>query len=268
MPSFWEVVNEVIDEADVVLEILDARFPEETRNKEIENKLIRKHKKIIYILNKSDLLTEKFSSFKFDFEPYIFVSAKNNLGTTRLRSILKDLAREKENTYTKLKTMVKSKLKEVPLLVGVLGYPNTGKSSLINVMKQKKSALTSSTPGFTRGMQKIRIGKNIYLIDTPGVFAYKEYKKSDDVMYTLANIKDYRKIKDPDTVAINILNRAIKNNPRIIEELYKIKPTEDAEETLELIAKKYNWLVKGGKPNIDQVSRKIIQDWQRGRLII
>ncbi|MBI2148575.1 50S ribosome-binding GTPase [Candidatus Woesearchaeota archaeon] len=221
MTSFWKVVNQVIDESDVVLEVLDARYPEETRNKEIENKLIKQHKKIIYILNKSDLIKEKFSDLKFDFEPYVFVSAKNNLGTTKLRGIIRDLARDKRRSYEMLKKSVsKTKVKEQPLLVGVLGYPNTGKSSLINVLKQKKSALTSSTPGFTRGMQKIRIGKDIYLIDTPGVFAYKEYKK-EDIRHTLVNIKDYRKIK-----------------------------------------------LKGGVANIDQTSRRIIQDWQRGRLII
>jgi len=66
MPSFWDVVNHVLDEADVILEVLDARFPEETRNKEIENKVIRNNKKIIYVLNKSDLIREKFTDLNND----------------------------------------------------------------------------------------------------------------------------------------------------------------------------------------------------------
>jgi len=237
--------------------------------KEIESKLRKAHKMMIYVLNKSDLLKERFSDLVFDFEPYVFVSAKNNLGTTKLRNILRDLAKEKQISYRRLKSSVReTKVKEEPLLVGVLGYPNTGKSSLINVLKQKKAALTSSTPGFTKGMQKVRIGKNIYLIDTPGVFAYKENKFLDEKQYTLTNVKDYRKVKDPDIVAVEILDRAYRNNPDAIEDLYGVKPRSDPEETLELIAKKFNWLVKGGKPNIDQVSRRIIQDWQRGKLII
>src|SRR3989344_378475 len=157
MVSFWRVVNEVIRDSDVVLEVLDARFPEETRNKEIEEKIKKInqkgiHKKLIYVLNKSDLVKEKFCNLEFDFSPYVFVSAKNNLGTTRLRSLLKEEARKKK-----------------PLIVGILGYPNTGKSSLINALKQKRSAGVGAAPGFTRGLQKIKISRDIYLLDTPGV---------------------------------------------------------------------------------------------------
>lgn len=252
MTSFWRVVNEVIRDSDVILEVLDVRFPEETRNREVEDKIEKInqkgiHKKIVFVLNKSDLLKEKFSDIKLNFQPYIFVSAKNNLGTTKLRELLKKEAKKRKT-----------------LIVGVLGYPNTGKSSLINALKQKKSAGVGSVPGFTRGLQKIRITKNIYLLDTPGVFAYKE--KSEE-KHTLINVKDYRKVKSPDIVAIEILEMAKTKNPNIITELYGVKLKDDPEETLKDIAKKFNWLQKGGKPNIDQTSRKIIQDWQRGKII-
>ena len=270
MVSFWKVVNDVIFEADVIIEVLDARFPEETRNREIEQKLLRLHKKIIYVLNKSDLLTIKFSDLKHDFDPFVYVSAKNNLGTTKLRGFLKEYLREKQWGFKRVKVMLKTPPKEMPpLIVGVVGYPNTGKSSLINALKQRRSASTSSTPGFTRGIQKIRIAKEIYLIDTPGVFAYKEGRKaSEEKKITLINVKDYRKVKDPEYVAIEILDRCYKSKPQIIEETYGVKPMEDPEQTLELIARKFNWLIKGGKPNLDQTARKIIQDWQRGKIII
>ena len=248
MVSFWRVVNKVILEADVILEVLDARFPEETRNLEVERKVLRENKKIIYLLNKSDLVKKKFSEIPLSFGPHVFVSAKENLGTTKVRNMLRDLAKEKK-----------------PLLVGVLGYPNTGKSSIINALKQKKSAGTSSIPGFTRGIQKIRIGKDIYVIDTPGVFAYKE---KDEEKQVLTNVRDFRKVKDPESIALEILNRAYEGNPKIIKEVYKVEASEYSEITLERIAEKFNWLVKGGKPNIDQTARKIIQDWQRGKLII
>ena len=248
MVSFWRVVNEVIRDSDIILEVLDARFPEETRNREIEEKIAKcRNKKLIFILNKSDLVRERFSEVKFDREPYIFVSAKENLGTTRLRGMLRGLVKNK------------------PIIVGVVGYPNTGKSSLINVLKQKRSVRTSPNPGFTRALQKIRISKDIYLLDTPGVFAYKEKSEEKDA---LTNVKDYRKVKDPEAVALEILRIAKEKNPKIIEDLYKLKLKSDPEELLEEIARKLNWLIKGGKPNIDQTSRRIIQDWQRGKIII
>ncbi len=253
MTSFWKVVNRVIRDSDVIIEVLDARFPEETRNTEIEDKIKKINdkgvdKKLIFVLNKSDLLKQKFSDIKLDFEPCVFVSAKENLGTTKLRKLL--------NKFVK---------KGKPLIVGIVGYPNTGKSSVINVLKQKRSAGVGSVPGFTRGLQKIRITKNIYLLDTPGVFPYKE--KTEE-KHTLINVRDYRKVKDPDIIAAEILKQLTEKNPAAIEELYKIKPLEDSEKTLELIARKFNWLVKGGKPNIDQTARRIIMDWQRGKLIV
>lgn len=247
MAQFWRVVNKVLDEADIILEVLDARFPEETRNKEVEHKIKKKGKKVIYILNKSDLLKEKIQDIKIDLEPHIFTSATKNLGTTKLRKALNDHVEDK------------------PLMVGLVGYPNTGKSSLINVLKQRKSAKTSSTPGFTKGLQKIRITRNIYLLDTPGVFPYRERSEEKHI---LINVKDYRKVKEPDLIALEILKKAYTKDKKVIENLYGIKPKKDPEKTLELIAKKFNWLLKGGKPNIDLTSRKIIQDWQRGKLII
>lgn len=248
--SFWDVVNDVIKTSDVVLEILDSRFIEETRNKEIEEKVTRRGKRIIFVLNKSDLLTIPFSEVKHSFieGEFVFVSAKDNLGTTILRSKIKEAEKR-------------------PLIVGVLGYPNTGKSSLINALKQKKSAKTAATAGFTRGLQKIKIDKDIYLLDTPGVIPYKE---KDDVKHAVINIMSPSKIKNPEIIAAGLLEIAIKRNPKIIEMLYKTKyeEGEDLEDFLGRIAINLKWLKKKGMPNIDLVSRRIIEDWQRGKIIL
>jgi len=247
---FWDVVNEVIKESDIILEVIDARFIDQTRNLEIEDKVNMRGKRLIFILNKSDLITIPLATVEHSLkgQEYVFVSAKNNLGTTILRSKIKE---EKKR----------------PLIVGILGYPNTGKSSLINVLKQKKSAGTASVAGFTRGLQKIKIDTGIYLLDTPGVIPYKE---KDDIKHAMINIKHPSKIEDPEFIAEDILIIAIEKNPKLVETLYKIKLKEGEEipELLGRIALNFKWLKKGGLPNIDLISRKIIEDWQRGRLII
>ncbi len=244
---FWKIVNKVINDSDIILEVLDARFPEETRNLEIEKKIKRWNKKIIYVLNKADLLKEKFEDIKLDFSPYVFVSAKNNLGTTKLRNLILD------------------QIKSRPVNIGIVGYPNTGKSSLINVLKQRKSARTSPTPGFTKGLQKIKIQEGIYLLDTPGVIPFQE---KNEVKHALINIKDYTKIKDPDIIAYKIIEEILRKDKKILEKAYDIKvDTEDPQLLLERIALKLNWLLKGGKPNIDQIARRIISDFQRGKIV-
>jgi len=243
--NYWEIVDYVIRNSDIVIEVIDARFIEETRNLELEEKIRRANKKIIYALNKSDLLNVKIDDIKLNLKDYVFLSSKYNLGTTRLRHLIKNLTNKK------------------PAYIGVVGYPNTGKSSLINALKQKRSARTSSTPGFTKGMQKIKVSEGIYLIDTPGVIHYRE---TDETYQTLINAKDVNKVKDPETVAIKIIELVAKKNPKILEKFYNIKVKETNEEILEEIAKRFNWLLKGGEPNLDLTARRIIQDWQRGKL--
>ncbi len=257
MKNFWKIVNKIINEADIVIEVLDARFIEETLNKEIDGKLRIRDKHIIYVLNKSDLVKEKFENISINLTNYVFVSAINNLGTTQLRRKIKEIT---------LQIREKDPKKEI--IIGVLGYPNTGKSSLINVLKQKKAVRTSPVAGHTIGIQKIRLGEKLYILDTPGVFPELEKgEQKDELQESLMNVKDPSKIKDPESVAVVIIDKIKAKNPKIIEDLYKIKLRETAEETLEAIAKKHNWIQKGAKPNIDLVSRKIITDWQRGKII-
>ncbi len=247
MPAFWNVVNKVIDDADIIIEVLDARYPEESKNTEVERKVSRQGKRIIYVLNKSDLVKKPFKQFGFEFETVVWVSALKNLGTTQLRSMLRQSSKKR------------------PLMVGILGYPNTGKSSLINCLKQRRSAGTSPKPGFTKGLQKIKIENGIYLLDTPGVIPFGE---KEETRHALIAAIDPGKIKDPDLVAMHIISMFQTKDPIVFEEFYKVKFHEEPVETLELIAKKLNYLKKGGSPDIMRAARKIIEDWQRGKILL
>ena len=110
----FSVIEKVIDMSDILLEVLDARFVEDTRNPELEEEIQKKAKKIIYVINKSDL----FSLRNAELLPSIFVSCKNRKGVRELRDMIKRSA-----------SGIK---KPEKVVVGVIGYPNTGKSSLIN----------------------------------------------------------------------------------------------------------------------------------------
>ena len=250
MVSFWKHVNGVLRQADLIIEVLDSRMIEESRNYEIEEKIKRSGKQILYVINKCDLVdAQALTPWKKILNPCIFISSRYHLGTTLLKKKILEISKGEQ------------------VIVGVVGYPNVGKSSLINVLKQKKSAGTASVAGFTRGLQKIKIDTGIYLLDTPGVIPYKE---KDDIKHAMINIKHPSKIEDPEFIAEDILIIAIEKNPKLVETLYKIKLKEGEEipELLGRIALNFKWLKKGGLPNIDLISRKIIEDWQRGRLII
>jgi len=242
MPAYWKIVNNVIKEADILLEIIDARLINESRNKEIEDKVKRAGKVLIYVLNKCDLVEKsELEKAKRKLRPCVFVSAKKYLGTGLLREEI-------------LKRAPKDKFK-----VGVLGYPNTGKSSIINALRGRGAAPTSPISGFTRGIQLIKISKRMYLIDTPGVFPYKE---KDEVKHALFAARTFADLKDPEGAAMEIIERF----PRHVEKYYKVKHSDDPEETLEQVALKLKKLRKGGLPDTNAAARIILRDWQEGKI--
>jgi ribosome biogenesis GTPase A len=240
MKSFWMVVNRVLKECDVLVLVLDARFPELCLHPELEDKA--KGRPIIYVLNKCDLANkERLLKWKRKLKHCIFVSTRKHFGITMLKHKVLELAQGK------------------PIRIGVFGYPNTGKSSLINALKGRKSAGTSPQSGHTKGVQMIRIAKGIMLLDTPGVLPYRE---DDQKKLALINAVDYSKVKDPDLIVMDLL----KEKGKLICSFYGVDQKEDPEEILESVAEKLKKFRKGRTLDLDTTSRIILRDWQRGKI--
>jgi ribosome biogenesis GTPase A len=239
--DYQKVVETVIRESDVVLEVLDARFVEETRNKAIEDKTRELNKKLIYVINKSDLVQiNKVKEIKKTLRPCAFISAKKHLGTTILRKLILMIANKKE------------------IKVGVVGYPDTGKSSLINALKGKRSARVSPIAGFTKTIQWIRVDKRIMMLDSPGVVPFGE-KSALGRLLTV----DYNKAEDLDLFAMDL----IEISDGKIEKFYGVTSLESSEKILEAIALKFKLLKKGGEPDVVRMARRIIKDWQSGEIL-
>ncbi|MFP4523595.1 MAG: GTPase [Candidatus Nanoarchaeia archaeon] len=245
MVNFWTIADSVMREADIILLVIDARLVEETKNKEIEYKAKEMKKTLITVINKCDLVNkEELEQYKQKFHPCVFVSAHKFYGITMLRKTILRYAQT------------------VPVSVGVVGYPNTGKSSVINSLKGKASAAVSSVSGYTKGRQNIKVGSKIKIIDTPGVIAESDDKKSVKLSITASkNNKE-----DPDLIVFEL----IKNHKDAIIEFYeldkeKIKGFDD-EEILEAIAIKRNRFKKGAEPDTQTTAKMILQDWQKGKI--
>jgi ribosome biogenesis GTPase A len=242
MGNFWSIVNKVIDEADIILLVVDARLINETKNKELELKIKKRKKQLITVINKCDLVEkETLETYKFKFHPCVFVSAHKFFGMTLLRK------------------MILRHAKEFPVTVGVVGYPNTGKSSIINSLKGKGSAGVSSVSGYTKGVQNIRVDSKIRVIDTPGVIAESDDKHSAKLAITASKNTH----KDPDLVVYELF----KEYKEQIKKYYEIKTEElSEEELLEEIAISLNRYKKGNKPDIETTAKMILQDWQKGKI--
>jgi ribosome biogenesis GTPase A len=136
-------------------------------------------------------------------------------------------------------------------VIGVIGYPNVGKSSLINALKGKGSAKTSSEAGYTKAKQYLKVSKDILMMDTPGVIPKQETKD-----LVLIGAKNPSNIPDPDLAVMELMEQ----KPEFFQKKYNIE-IKDKEKAIEEIAIKLNLKKKGGLPDIDRASRKILQDW-------
>ena len=256
-----EIVGEVIRISDIVLEVLDARFIDKTRNIEIENSIREQNKLLIYVINKVDLVDRAKIKEEIELKelkPYVIFSCKQKQGIKNLRERIKIEVKRLKIDETKGFRRAQ---------VGIVGYPNVGKSSIINILGGRKKSGTSSQAGFTRGMQKIRINKGILLIDTPGVIPDKESTKGKTAYtrkHTEIGIKGWDKVQNPDFIVHNLMQKY----PKTFEKYYKVDAEGDAEILLEEIGKRSHFLKKGNQIDIDRTARLVLKEWQEGKIRI
>ncbi len=251
MQGFWNIVQDVIYQSDVLLEVVDARMPNLTRNKKVESLIRRKRKILIIVVNKSDLITREMKNNFSQNLPRnsVFFSCKERTGLFVLKEMISELAGKRRS-----------------IMVGVIGYPNTGKSSVINVLSGfKEMAKTSPIAGFTTGVQWIRGKGELMFMDTPGVIPPDE---KDEAEQALMSVIDPDKLHNPDLAAMKIIQLFLDNNRNGLEKFYGVKTEGDAEEIVLEIGRKKHFLQKGGKVDEGRTSLAIIRDWQRGKLLL
>lgn len=251
---FPDVVNDLIRMADIILEVIDARFVDETRNPELEEAILDAGKRLVFVFNKSDVaditrLKKEISEKRLT--PFVIVSCKAFMGKKRLRERL-----QIETKRLKLSRRA---------LIGVVGYPNTGKSSLINMITGRKTVGTSPQAGFTKGIQKIAFTKDIHVIDTPGVIAKEDSpatEKENIVRSVKIGIKTYDRVKNP----LFVVAKLMRNFPGVFDKHYDFDSNNDPEKLIEHLGKKNNLLAKGGIIDSDRTARLILKDWQTGKI--
>ncbi|CBK19952.2 uncharacterized protein [Blastocystis hominis] len=244
----------VLDSSDVVIEVLDARDPLGTRSKQIEEYLKKnmRHKHLVFILNKCDLVptwcTKKWVAILSAEYPTLayHASFQHCFGKAALFDLLRQLA------------LLHKDKKQIS--VGFIGYPNVGKSSIINTLKKKQVCKVAPIPGETKVWQYITLLRNIYLIDCPGIVPPTN---DSDAEIVIKGVVRAERLADPEMVIPEVLSRVKKE---YLQKTYNIEDWEDWEDFLEKIAQKFGKLLKGGDGDTKQAAVMLINDLQRGKI--
>lgn len=143
--------------------------------------------------------------------------------------------------------------------VGVIGYPNVGKSSIINSLKKRRAVGVSGNAGYTTNLQTVEIDKMVKIIDSPGVIMSND-SETELVLRNTLNAAD---VKDPITPITEILNRISKIQALTI---YRIAGFKNATQFLVNIANVRGKFKKGGVADMEAAARVVIDDWNSGKM--
>ena len=263
-------ITEIMKLIDISIVILDARIPYASLNKDIYD--VIKSKTVIMVFNKSDLAS--VSSLKHAEEKYrsegCYTVKTNSLtgeGIDSLIKLIKDLGHKIK--YSKKTSNMYKNIKKVYRVL-VVGIPNVGKSSVINKIAGKKSALVGNKPGVTKKKQWIKVGQDIELMDTPGLLAKNiASDNSSEKLAITGNIKD--EVLDMEILALSLINILMANDVHaaMFKQRYaldkKIDTMKDYE-ILEEVGKSRGAIVQGGVVDISKAARLLIEDYRTGKI--
>lgn len=145
--------------------------------------------------------------------------------------------------------------------VGFIGYPNTGKSSIINTLRKKKVCTVAPIPGETKVWQYITLMKRIFLIDCPGIVPPSSKDTEADILFR--GVVRVEHVSHPEQFIPAMLEKC---KTRHLERTYEISGWQDSTQFLEILAKKQGRLLKGGEPDESSVAKLVLNDFNRGKI--
>ncbi len=292
--AFYRHVRSLLERSDILLEVLDARDPLACRAPAIEALALAADppKRVVLVLNKIDLVppaavTAWLAYLRRDFPTVAFKASTQQQrahlsapggaavnAATEAGTVLTGAGAAGADTLLQLiKNYSRSHDLKTAVTVGVVGYPNVGKSSLINSLKRGRAVGVSSTPGHTRALQEVSLDAKVSLIDCPGVIFDDDGAAAggagaapgDDAGagLLLRNCVRVEDVADPEGAVAAILRRC---NPAKLMALYALPAFASAAEFLALVAAKRGKLGKGGVPDKAAAARAVLADWNSGKI--
>jgi ribosome biogenesis GTPase A len=248
-------IKQTLHQIDIVIEILDARIPFSSQNPMLST--LRGDKPCIKILSKSDLadpeITRQWQSYLEQEQGVktLAVTIEHPEKMRQLPDLCHKILPDKATSSRLINTLI-------------MGIPNVGKSTLINVLAGRMIAKTGNEPAITKMQQRIAIGNGIVLLDTPGVlWPNVENKNSGYRLATTGAIKDTA--IDHEQIASFAAEYLLNNYPDCLKARFQLELLPKTEhELLEAIGKSRGCLRSGGRVEMDKVSKILLAEFRAG----
>ncbi|OAQ72857.1 GTP-binding protein [Pochonia chlamydosporia 170] len=302
--TYDKVFKQVVEQADVVLYVLDARDPEGTRSREVERSIMAAAsggKRLILVLNKVDLIPPKvlrdwlvYLRRYFPTLPLRASGAAPNAHVFNHRDLT--VQSTSATLFKALKSFAASRQLKRAVSVGVIGYPNVGKSSVINALLSRMSGKGGSSSkacpagaeaGVTTSIRSVKIDSKLTLLDSPGVVFPSSSSIQSGGLVNLKNATEAhahlillnavppKQIDDP-VPAVSLLIRRLSSSPDLMQKLTDVYDIPallpnrlDGDVTTDFlvqVARKRGRLGRGGVPNINAAAMAVVTDWRDGRI--
>lgn len=298
--AFDKVFKQVVEQADVILYVLDARDPEGTRSRDVERAVMAAAhggKRLILILNKVDLIPPAvlrgWLTHLRRYFPTLPLRASNpapNAHTFQHRDIT--VQSTSAALFRALKSYAVSRNLKRSIQVGVIGYPNVGKSSVINALLsrlsnsrgQHNACPAGAEAGVTTSIRQVKIDSKLTLLDSPGIvfpstagnstFTPKNQTEAHAHL-VLLNAIPPKQIEDP-VPAVTLLLKRLSHSSELMEKMMKVydlppllRDPKNGDPTMDFlvqVARKRGRLGRGGIPNIQAAAMTVVTDWRDGRI--
>jgi ribosome biogenesis GTPase A len=250
---------EQMENTDLVIEVLDARIPEASRNPMVEELRTFRQRPCLKVLNKIDLAdpaaTAAWKAF-YDAQQGVTaypMTTKKPADVARIPDLCQALAPHR-GVPTK------------PLRIMIMGIPNVGKSTLMNALLKKRVAKVGDEPAVTKTQQRLYLGKHIVLVDTPGMLWPKIELASDGMMLAASHAVGSNALIEEE-VAVSLAEILLERYPQLLTARYGFK-TEglDGIAVIENVAARRGFRVKGGEFDYEKAAHVLLHDYRTGAL--
>ena len=257
-------ITQLLPLIDIVVEVVDARIPQSSRNPDLDSLLASKPRMIV--LNKADIADPKATEdwlyrFRKQGLAAMTLDCKTGKGLSRFVPLMREVLKDKIQQWTD------KGMEGRPIRAMVVGIPNSGKSSLINRLTKGAKAKVEDRPGVTRDQKWFVVDGGVQLLDTPGVLwpKFEDQTVAAKLAFTGA-IRD--EVLDSEELAFELVKVLAEGYEPLLRARYKLEGDlpEDAWDLLQLIGRKRGMLIAGGEIDTLRASVMLIDEYRSGKL--